>query len=263
MPLDYLAHLRVDSARFADVLRDAPADGAVPTCPEWQSDDLLWHLSEVQWFWGTVVREAVPDPSGIQHPERPAERAALLSFFDDASTTLQTALAATEPGERRWTWSEDQTAGFIRRRQAHEALIHRIDAELTADVPRAPVDPQLAADGVDEALRVMFGGAPAWGRIDLDPDATVRLRALDTGHTWLVTIGAFSGTDPDGKVYTDEPALGVADVDDERATAATVEGIAADLDCWLWGRPTAGSLDKGGDETVLARFQAVVSEGIE
>lgn len=263
MTLDYLAHLREDSARFADVLRGAPADGPVPTCPEWQTDDLLWHLAEVQWFWGTIVRDAVPDPSELRHPVRPADRAALLSFFDEASSTLQTSLAATDPGERRWTWSEDQTAGFIRRRQAHEALIHRIDAELTADVPRLPLDPGLAADGVDEALRVMFGGAPAWGRIDLDRDATLRVRALDTGHTWRVTVGSFSGNSPEGTAYTDEPALAVAAVDDEGATPGTVEGTAADLDCWLWGRPTAGSLDRTGDETVLARFQAVVDQGID
>ena len=54
--------------------------------------------------------------------------------------------------------------GFVRRRQAHEALIHRIDAELTAG-RRTPVDPLLGADGVDEALRVMYGGVPGVGQV--------------------------------------------------------------------------------------------------
>ncbi len=48
-------------------------------------------------------------------------------------------------------WADDKTAGYIARRQAHEALVHRLDAELTVG-DRTPLDPRLAADGVDEAL---------------------------------------------------------------------------------------------------------------
>lgn len=263
MTLDYLAHLRENSARFAAVLRDAPVDGQVPTCPDWQADDLIWHLAEVQWFWGTVVRELVEDPEGIEHPDRPGDRAGLLAFFDEATTLLQTSLAETDPADRRWTWSEDQTAGFIRRRQAHEALIHRIDAELTADVARASMDPALCSDGVDEALRVMFGGAPAWATVTLEPSATLRLRATDTDRDWVVTLGTFSGTSPDsGKVYDGSPLVEVTDTGSDQA-AATIEGAAADLDCWLWGRPAVGELTRDGDEDVHARFQQIVSEGID
>lgn len=263
MTLDYLAHLREDSARFVSVLRDAPADGQVPTCPDWLTDDLLWHLGEVQWFWGTIVRDAVTDPDDIEHPDRPADREGLIAFFDDATKELQAALANTDPSAHRWTWSPDQTAGFIRRRQAHEALIHRIDAELTADVARAPMDPALAADGVDEALRVMFGGCPPWGRTDPEPGVTLRVRTTDTGDSWHVTLGSFSGTAPDGRTYNAEPDIIVADEDTGEETAATVEGIAADLDCWLWGRPTVGALLRTGDESVHERFQEIVSQGVD
>jgi hypothetical protein len=48
--LDYVAHLARESARFADVLRAAPAPARVPTCPEWDAVDLLWHLARVQWL---------------------------------------------------------------------------------------------------------------------------------------------------------------------------------------------------------------------
>ena len=37
-----------------------------------------------------------------------------------------------DPAEPAWTWSAEQTVGFTLRRQAHEALIHRLDAEQTA-----------------------------------------------------------------------------------------------------------------------------------
>ncbi len=57
MDLDYVAHLTADSARFAAVIDGLSPDAAVPSCPGWNADDLLWHLGQVQWFWGTVVRE--------------------------------------------------------------------------------------------------------------------------------------------------------------------------------------------------------------
>jgi uncharacterized protein (TIGR03083 family) len=263
MTLDYLAHLREDSDRFVSVLHDAPVGGRVPTCPEWSSDDLLWHLGEVQWFWGTIVRDGVTDPQALGHPDRPADRAGLLAFFDEASKELQGALADVDSGDHRWTWSTDQTAGFIRRRQAHEALIHRVDAELTAGVDRAPMDPELAADGVDEALRVMFGGTPPWGHTDWEPGATLRVRSTDTDHSWLVTLGAFSGTSPDGRTYEAEPDILVASEDRGEDAAATVEGSASDLDCWLWGRPTAGHLTRTGEGSVHERFTQIVAQGID
>ena len=259
---DHLAQLRVESARFLDVMRDAPAGVGVPTCPDWSSDDLLWHLGEVQWFWGTIVRDEVTDPESLAHPERPGDRAGLVAFFEKASHTLQQALAHTPPQEARWTWSSEQTAGFIRRRQAHEALIHRVDAELTADAERADMDPALCSDGVDEALRVMFAGVPDWGRFEPEGSARVRVTATDTGHSWLVTLGRFSGTDPEGTAH-DEPDIAVADSDSGEDVAAGVGGTAADLDCWLWGRPTTGPLERSGDEDILSRLQEYVGQGID
>jgi hypothetical protein len=80
--LDYVGHLTRESARFADVLREVPPGARVPCCPDWDADDLLWHLGEVQWFWGTVVREQVNGPQAdALKPPRPADRAGLLAFY--------------------------------------------------------------------------------------------------------------------------------------------------------------------------------------
>src|SRR5680860_1106042 len=260
--IDYLARLRVESTRFVDVLRNAPPDARVPTCPDWSADDLLWHLGEVQWFWATVVREALTDPSILDHPERPTDRAGLLDFFESATAALQRTLADTGPDEIRWTWSDEQTAGFTRRRQAHEALIHRVDAELTAGVERSAMDPVLCGDGVDEALRVMFAGTPEWGLTKREAGATLRVNARDTGQSWLLWLGRFTGTDPEGTSH-DEPDIVIADADSGAESAAAVNGTAADLDCWLWGRPTTGSLDRSGDEQIQARFQEIIGQGIQ
>ena len=55
--LDYLGHLARESALFGHALDGAAQDAPVPSCPGWTADDLLWHLGEVLWFWGTIVRE--------------------------------------------------------------------------------------------------------------------------------------------------------------------------------------------------------------
>jgi len=259
--LDYLRYLAAESARFGTVLGAAPPDARVPSCPDWSADDLLWHLSEVQWFWGTVVREKLTGEQAEQRkPERPAGRAQLQEFYQRASGDLGEILAATAPETAAWTWAADQTVGFIRRRQAHEALIHRIDAELTAG-SRTPMDPLLSADGVDEALRVIYGGLPEWGIFTRDAATADRHCATDTGHSWLVALGRFSGTDPDGTSY-DEPDIH-ADSDQGGEAAAEISGSAADLDCWLWHRPTTGLLDRSGDQEMLSAFEAAIAPGIE
>ncbi|HKB31308.1 MAG TPA: maleylpyruvate isomerase family mycothiol-dependent enzyme [Streptosporangiaceae bacterium] len=261
--LDYRAHLARESARFAEVVRRTPPDARVPTCPDWNADDLLWHLAEVQWFWGTVVRERITGPQAEKlKPQRPADRAGLLAFYDRASRDLGEILAATPPGTAAWTWSPEQTTGFIRRRQTHEALIHRIDAELTAG-ERTPADPDLSADGVDEALRVMYGATPPpWGTFTPDHAKTLRLHASDTGDSWFVTVGWFEGTDPDDGTSYSEPHIRTADADADTQPAAVVRADAADLDCWLWRRPPAGTVVRYGGQDALDGFESVIAPGI-
>ena len=260
--LDFLAYLARESARFAQAISDTQPAALVPSCPDWNADDLLWHLGEVQWFWGTVVRERLTgEQAEALKPPRPGGRAALAAFYERASRDLGEALAAAAPDTPAWTWSPDQTVGFIRRRQAHEALIHRVDAELTAG-ERTPMDPGLSADGVDEALRVMYGGVPDWGSFTPDAGSTVRLGASDTGDTWLVTLGRFTGTDPaDGTRYN-EPDIHPAGSDPGGPAAAEVRGTAADLDCWLWHRPPFTPVSSSGDQEVLRRLTSVIAPGI-
>jgi uncharacterized protein (TIGR03083 family) len=263
MQLDYLGHIERESARFEAALLAAPADAPVPSCPGWTASDLLWHLAEVQWFWGEIVRSGARSPDEYAEPARPADRTGLETFYRVASGGLLAALAAAEPDTPAWTWSEDQTVGFIRRRQAHEALVHRVDAELTAG-ERTPMDPLLSTDGIDEALRVMYGGCPAWATFVPDTERPLRITATDTGRSWLVTLGRFRGTRPsDGKAY-DEATLDVADDSSGTlAASATWSGTAADVDCALWNRPPLHAIERSGDEALLDAFAGVLAEGVQ
>jgi uncharacterized protein (TIGR03083 family) len=259
--IDFDAALEGESLRFAAALQSADGTAPVPTCPDWRAEDLLWHLGKVQHFWATIVHEGFTDEAQVRSisPERPDNREGLLDFFHGARTSLCAGLRAVDDATPVWTWSADQTVGFVRRRQAHEALIHRLDAELTAGV-RTPLDPALSSDGVDEALRVMYGGHPDWGAFTPD-GRTVRLDATDTGRTWVVGLGRFAGEDPeDGPV--DEPDIAVLD-DATSQPLAHVAATAADLDCWLWHRPVIGPVDRSGDADTMRAFAAIVSAEID
>jgi uncharacterized protein (TIGR03083 family) len=261
--LDYLAHLAHESARFGAAIRATAPQTPVACCPGWNADDLLWHLAEVQWFWGTVVRDkATGEQVRKRAPDRPGDRPGLQAFYQQVSRDLDDALAAAAPQDPAWTWWQDQTVGFIRRRQAHEALIHRIDAELAAG-DRTAMDPRLSADGVDEVLRVMYGSVPSWGSFTTHPGRTVRLRAPDTGDTWLATLGQFTGTNPDDQVNHDGPGLVIAERDQGEAAAAEIRGSAADLDCWLWNRPAAAPVSVSGDDGILGQFTSIIASGIQ
>jgi uncharacterized protein (TIGR03083 family) len=257
MSLDYLAHLRAESSRFGAVLRAADPNARVPTCPDWTADDLLYHLSEVFDFWGTTVRERL-DAACEGTPERPAGRDALLALYDDRAAKLIDALEATPDDVQVWTWSDDHTIAFVRRRMAHEALIHRLDAELTVGL-LTDVDPSLASDGVHELLQ-HFHPHPEWA--DYRGDGPVgRLRATDTGDEWLVRVGSWGGLSPNtGKTYRDEPCVGLA-TDGE--PSFTVSGTARDLDAWAWNRPPLEPPATDGSDADFRAFAAVLATGID
>ncbi|MFC6286475.1 maleylpyruvate isomerase family mycothiol-dependent enzyme [Nocardioides sp. GCM10027113] len=260
-PHVYLDHLCAESRRFREVLADCDPAARVPGCPDWDAADLLWHLTEVQAFWAGVVagRPAAPDERDHE-PPRPTEYADLLAAFDEHSARLAGALRGADPADPAWSWSTEQTVGFTFRRQAHEAMIHRLDAEQTAGVV-TPLDPALAADGVLECLEVMYGGTPPWGEFHPLPQH-VRVDCTDTGDRFWVQLGRFVGTDPrNGKHYDDGDIRVVGDPGVE--PDATVAGPAAALDTWLWRRGDDRDVAVTGDRDVHDRFRAAVDHPID
>ncbi|MEO7447065.1 MAG: maleylpyruvate isomerase family mycothiol-dependent enzyme [Humibacillus sp.] len=273
-PLPFARHLSEDSARFRAVLAAAPSTSRVPTCPDWQVDDLLWHLTEVQWFWGEIAERGLTDPGDLDamnaaRPERPAARAALLETYDSASERLQRVLTGLSPETPLWMWADDKSAGYIARRQAHEALIHRLDAELTTG-ERTSIDPRLACDGVDEALRVMRGHEPEPDLDHVPTSGAVTISAVDTMSSWTVTPVRVTGTwngdeiDVERLLVADGPVAdgSVADGSGD-GPVAEIAGTSADLDCWLWNRPTEGPVTREGDETALAAVDRVLLDSID
>jgi len=258
----YVDHLRRESARFREVLADGDLTARVPSCPDWDAGDLLWHLgAQVQEFWARMVEQRpVGPPDDWTEPPRPDADDGLLDTFDAATARLADGLAAADPREEAWTWSTDHTVAFIARRQAHEALIHRLDAELAAGTV-TDLDPRLAADGVAECLGVMYGGAPPWGTFT-PGDGLVRFDLTDVSESLWVRLGTFTGTDPDsGTTYADEPDID--HVPDPGAEPdAVVSGPAGPMDTWLWHRGDDAAITVTGDPGVRDRLAAILGQSI-
>lgn len=254
--LDFSAFVRSESALFAAALADLDPAARVPACPDWTAADLLWHLGEVQWFWSTVVAARPARPDGYTEPPRPVGHADLLQFFDTATRALSDGLDSAADAEPCWSWFEGaHNVGFARRRQAHEALIHRVDAEQAAGRDPA-VDAELATDGIAEVFDWMLGSAPDWAEHRADGPVGV-VTTTDTGRRWLVQIGHWSGTSPSsGRAYTGRATLRVADAG---TPAFSVAGAARELDLWLWNRGTSGVVLDGDTE----EFEAVVRRGVQ
>jgi uncharacterized protein (TIGR03083 family) len=256
----YLHHIREESARFRAALVSSDPAPRVPACPDWDAGDLLWHLGAgVQGFWADIVEQRPQGPAvGRTDPERPASFEEVVARFDTDHARLVAALEAADPADQAWTWSDEQTVGFTFRRQAHEALIHRVDAEQTAGLPLSELDRALCVDGVDETLAVMFGGCPPWGTFAPLPHY-LRVDLTDADASIWVQLGQFTGTEPDSGTTYDEGDIQVVD-DPGTEADATVAGTAATLDLWLWKRGDDSEITVTGDRGIYDRFRVIVSQ---
>ncbi len=250
----YLDHIRSDSALVAGAARRR-LDPEVPCCEGWTVRDLVGHLGEVQRHKELIVRDLLTEP-----PEQPIDipDGNLVDWFEEGAAMLFDTLAAADPSEPVWTWSDDQTVGFWYRRMAQEALIHRVDAEQSFGTVSG-VDDELAADGVAELIAVMLTGLPDWATFDTTGQ-TVCLSI--PGRSWSLEEGRFSGTSPaTGNTYEDLLAFETAS---PRADIATsISGDAAAMDLWLWGRGPIDELTVDGDAGLADTLRRAAKEATQ
>src|SRR6476659_2976753 len=185
---DYLDAITDESVALADAAERGDLDAHVPSCPEWTLARLVAHIGEVQQWARIIVEQRAPERISRRTLPSAPSGADLIPWFREQAPKLVTTLAATDPSTPMWTFTDDQTARFWFRRQAHEVAVHRWDAAGTVGEP-APIAADLAADGVDERLGLLPFGGP---RDLVGNGETGRLHCTDTEGEWVVTLG------PDG-----------------------------------------------------------------
>ena len=175
---------RQSAALRAAAVRAGPGV-PVPPCPGWTTQRLVSHIARVHtWVIGALDADPGTTPPKAERP--PEDWDALLTWWDGQVDMLLGKLRKAGPDAPVWTFDGSDVTAFWARRQAHETAIHRLDAEHAAgDVPTLLFDPDFAADGVDEALKMVsrkLTEEPA------DVEGTVLFHAADAGRAWLITL---------------------------------------------------------------------------
>lgn len=231
MTIDYTAHLRADGERMAlAVARDL--DAHVPTCPAWNVAKLTIHTGQHHRWVADAVRKRGEMPDD---PPKPGLRGdELVEWFREGWRDLADLLDTVGDDDPAWSWSGDNRAGFWKRRTALETLVHRWDAENAVGSAGA-LDPELAADGIDEALFVMTGEGGAYDGVAFRMVVTTS----DAGGPW--TLELVDGLPP-------RASRELATGDD----VVTVSGSAPDVLLFLWGRYGAEAVTLEGSEEAKA-----------
>lgn len=229
---DYAAAIRRDGAALADAA-GGRLEARVVSCPEWRMSDLVWHTAQVHDFWYQVADQRLSDPREAKQSERPGDDE-VVAYFRAGVERLAALIETADPATPVWTWSPQQDIAFIGRRMAQETAVHRWDAEAAAGAP-APIEADLAADGIEEFLTVML---PGRAEALAGDGESIHLHATDRPGEWLVTV-------TDGRVEVSREH-GKGD--------AAVRASVSDLLLLLWRRVPPEAVEVFGDEAVLRRF---------
>ena len=164
-----------------------------------------------------------------------------IAWYSAGLDRLIATLSGADLEAKVWNWSErDFRVGWWVRRMAHETAVHRVDGELAAG-PAAPVDADLAADGVDEWVDVIVGPDDA-AQIKGDGEV-IHLHRTDGDDGWMLTVT------PEGletsRGHPDHPST-------------VIRAPASDLLLVLWRRIPRQDVTVEGDIALLDRFLAAV-----
>ncbi|WP_328853987.1 maleylpyruvate isomerase family mycothiol-dependent enzyme [Microbispora hainanensis] len=258
-------HLRHTEAAAAEIGRMAEAvrgrDGTtpVPTCPGWDLRELVEHTGAIHRWAAAMVRDAAVrryDRAAMDHGF-PEDFAGHADWLEAGAVRLTEALKSREPETEVWNWTPNRTARFWSRRQLHETVVHRADAEIALGIT-PEVDEDVAADGVAEFFDTLPHARWRSQIAELKGDGeTISWRA-ETGGAWLVRLM------PQGFAYE---RLGVPDAVTADGTADVSADVSADVTAnvsanvtvraettgdlmlTLWGRREPGAVE--GDTALL------------
>ncbi|MBX6389235.1 MAG: maleylpyruvate isomerase family mycothiol-dependent enzyme [Frankia sp.] len=245
---DFIAVLRDEGTRLAEVAERAGLGTKVPSAPGWRVRDLLSHTGRVyRWARSYLVtgdeRRRPIDGDGEPPPVPDAE---LPAWLRAGHAALVDALEAADPALTCWTFLPGATSprAFWARRQAHETAVHRVDAEQAlagaATPPRDAFPADFAADGIDELLAGFFGRRR--GDLLAPEPVALAVRCADVDAGWTIRIG------PHGREIT-------CTADD--GADCRITGAASDLYLFLWNRQDADRLDVKGEAAVLGLWRAL------
>ncbi|MFM2079222.1 MAG: hypothetical protein RJA49_3112 [Actinomycetota bacterium] len=241
MRIDHRAHVasfRLEAERCGALARVLPHRTPLPQFRRWSVGGVLQHLvGDFRWA-SHIVTTREWDGKGFSVARSKGD--ALVRAYDESAAQMAVALdlAAADPGGRCPNFADGDSGllGWWPRHQAHETLLHRWDLEATTGF-HTPIDPWVAADGVDEAFDVY---TPRYAGQRLDRPITIA--CTDAPAAWRLAPTA-------------DPGHLTVEATDERDGADLVCG-AEELLLAVWKRTPLAQTDArfGAQEDAVRRL---------
>jgi len=236
----WLAHLRREAERFAEVVARSPLRVHVPAYPDFTVHTLAAHIGRGLRLFQTIVAEGTAENLVIDVPDG-AEIADWVLAGLDPLVTLLTEVPPDKPVPFPHE-AGDRPAGLVAPLLAVEVGVHRWDVESVLG-EHVPIPSDLAVREVENVFANFVPRLAGSGVADIG--GTVWLRTTDTPHAWSACV-------PDGRLVTEPAPDGPCD------TAVVVTGAAQDIALLVWKRalPPRPELEVAGSADVLKRFLA-------
>jgi uncharacterized protein (TIGR03083 family) len=234
--VSWLAHLRRETERFVDVVRESPLRAHVPAYPDFTVHSLAAHI-------GRALRLFHGIAAGGEHPSLEVPEGADVADWVLAGLAPLVTVLGEIPPDQPVPFPHDagdRPAGLIAPLLAVEVGVHRWDVESVLGV-HDPIPSDLAVQEVESVFTNFVPRLAGGGVADIG--GTVWLRATDAPVAWSAQVR-------DGRLVTERAA------DDTPGGAVVVTGAAQDIALLVWKRalPPRPELGVAGSADVLKRF---------
>ena len=240
-PSDYLHILRTEFARLSQVEK-ANLNDPIPHIDGWTVHDVVGHTGWVARYVTAVIGTDPSNPPSRSSIPEPPPGPEVVEWFVEAGEALVKALAAADPEHHCPSFIGEVTVAWWFRRMANEFSMHRWDAFSASSSPD-PIESKLAADGIEEVLRVFVPTRLQFGELDGHGE-TIHLHASDIENgEWSLTLG-------ENDISWDNTHT-KADV--------AARGPISDLLLMMWSRIPPSRLEVFGESEILDRWQKAAS----
>lgn len=238
-PERQLEVLELECSRMGAVsLDDVSAD--VPTMPDWTVEKLIRHVTFVH----RMARSALDAPADggmanvLAAVEKPERGPRVVDEYRESASLALDAFRDAPLDRAVPTWAGPGTADYWIRRQLHEIVVHRFDAQngihIRGGAEPDPLDPESAADGVIE-----------WAEDFLTRVPLEQLPQLAGRTVHLHTVG-----DTAMELFLDFGGDRVTVTHEHRKGDVALRGSAENLMLAVWRRRPLNVLDVVGDRSV-------------
>ena len=216
--LDLIDTTAVDGRRLIEAA-ESNWSRPVPQCPEWDLAGLVRHTGGIfAWMAAVVSTGEFVDLRAVD-PSPDADTDLGPWYLDNVDRTLEV-LRDADPEAKAWTFSRlgDQSVAWWRRRLAVEVAIHRWDAEHAAEIDPLPLDPRVAAAGIEEFVIEFLPGLLAEDAAEI-PTGTLHLQPTDSAEEYWLDLEHSGASRPD-----------------LTAASTAIRGTGSDLLLWMTNR---------------------------